>query len=324
MKISVALCTYNGEKFIKEQLNSILNQTIGVDEIVICDDRSKDNTTALINEYSNKYPGKIILHINQSNLGSNKNFEKAIKLCTGDYIFLSDQDDIWRNDKVAKTMEVFNTNPSAEGVFSNANFINDSSEIIHNELSLWASVNFFEPSYRNSTNLFNSLTNIGNFLTGATLCIKKEVKDFCFPFKTTKEFIHDEWFAFLLAERKTLFLSTENLISYRLHSSQQLGVGVLKTSLKKQKRSIRFNRLMLGVDKPKSFKDYKSVSRAYFYQYKKYKQLFDDYKDESFFEISENLKQKYIETDQAMKKHNFILYWLRKYNDKRKNKRQLD
>ena len=107
MKLSVALCTYNGEKYIKEQLESILNQTVAIDEIIICDDRSNDKTTAIIEQFQAEYPDKISLHKNHANLGSTKNFEKSISICTGDYIFLSDQDDIWKANKVEKIIQYF-------------------------------------------------------------------------------------------------------------------------------------------------------------------------------------------------------------------------
>lgn len=99
MKTSVALCTYNGEKYIKEQLDSILNQTKKVDEIIVCDDCSSDKTVEILNHYSSTNPGLFKIYINEQNLRSVKNFEKAITLCTGDIIFLSDQDDFWVNEK---------------------------------------------------------------------------------------------------------------------------------------------------------------------------------------------------------------------------------
>ena len=76
MKLSVALCTYNGEKYIKEQIDSILNQTLKIDEIVICDDRSTDSTISILEEYAIHNPNIFKIHINEENLRSVKNFEK--------------------------------------------------------------------------------------------------------------------------------------------------------------------------------------------------------------------------------------------------------
>src|SRR6476620_1984679 len=128
MKISVAMCTYNGGRFISEQLQSIIDQELPVDEIVICDDGSKDDTFAVIEKFQTTFPGLIKLHINEVNLRVNKNFEKAISLCKGDFIFLSDQDDVWRKDKTKKILEVFEANPQLEGVFSNGDLITETGE----------------------------------------------------------------------------------------------------------------------------------------------------------------------------------------------------
>ena len=107
MKLSVALCTFNGEIFLKEQLDSILNQSINIDEIIVCDDQSTDNTKQILESYKKDNPDLFKIYYNEKNLRSNKNFEKAIKLTSGDYIFLSDQDDIWKENKVEETLAVF-------------------------------------------------------------------------------------------------------------------------------------------------------------------------------------------------------------------------
>jgi len=92
--ISIAMATYNGAKYIREQIDSILSQTIQDFELVICDDCSSDGTLTILQEYSNK-DERLKLFQNHTNLGFKKNFEKAMGLCRGDYIALCDQDDIW-------------------------------------------------------------------------------------------------------------------------------------------------------------------------------------------------------------------------------------
>jgi len=323
MKISVALCTYNGEKYLKKQLDSILNQTVPVNEIIICDDCSNDSTIEILKKYSTEHPGLFNIFINESNLRSNKNFEKAIKLTTGDFIFLSDQDDIWKQNKVEKTLAVFEKNPNAEGVFSNADLINDNDEFLfNNSISLWDSVYFFESKIPKPIDLYKILVLKGNYLTGATLCIKKEVKEYCFPFQTIEgTFLHDEWFAFILSERKTLFYSTEKLISYRIHSNQQMGVGNILKNAEKIKRDSSILDLLLEIKKPKNFKDYKTLARALYIQYDKYKTLSKN--NSALEQIKNNLLEAYIIADEGMKKSNSILYFFRKLKDKKKGKRQL-
>jgi glycosyltransferase involved in cell wall biosynthesis len=98
MKISIALCTYNSSKYLREQLKSLEEQTLKADEVVICDDKSDNDTMQIINEYKDKL--NIKLTVNKTNLGVTKNFERAISLCEGDIIFLCDQDDVWNKNKI--------------------------------------------------------------------------------------------------------------------------------------------------------------------------------------------------------------------------------
>ena len=96
--VSIAMATYNGEKYLKEQLDSIYAQTYKDIEVIVCDDCSSDKTVEILDEYKEKYGLKY--YINEKNLGFKKNFEKAISLCSGDFIALADQDDIWIENKI--------------------------------------------------------------------------------------------------------------------------------------------------------------------------------------------------------------------------------
>src|ERR1700709_1166359 len=98
--VSIALCTYNGAAYLKEQLDTLVNQTYPNCEIICVDDCSTDNTVEILKQYTHSYP-QIKLHINSKNLGYTKNFEKAIGLCSGEYIALCDQDDIWDKNKIS-------------------------------------------------------------------------------------------------------------------------------------------------------------------------------------------------------------------------------
>src|ERR1700743_1857825 len=97
--VSIALCTYNGAAYIEEQLDTLVNQSYPNCEIIVVDDCSKDNTVKILSEYADKYP-QVRIHINEKNLGYTRNFEKAIRLCKGEYIALCDQDDIWDPQKI--------------------------------------------------------------------------------------------------------------------------------------------------------------------------------------------------------------------------------
>lgn len=112
MKVSVAMTTYNGEKYIIEQLESMKNQDMLIDELYICDDCSSDGTVEIIREYIQKYELENRWHliINEKNLGYADNFNKGINLCTGEYIFFADQDDIWNKDKISSVINVMEAN----------------------------------------------------------------------------------------------------------------------------------------------------------------------------------------------------------------------
>ncbi len=97
--VSIALCTYNGEQYLCEQLDSLIGQSYPRLEIIAIDDNSYDNTVAILKTYAGRYPF-IHIHENQENIGPVLNFEKALSYCSGEYIAISDQDDIWAPDKI--------------------------------------------------------------------------------------------------------------------------------------------------------------------------------------------------------------------------------
>jgi glycosyltransferase involved in cell wall biosynthesis len=324
MKTSVAMCTYNGEKYIKEQLESILNQSLSIDEIIVCDDGSNDKTIRIIEQLQLQHPNKITLHKNPINLGSTKNFEKAIYLCTGDYIFLSDQDDIWKKNKAERVIKHFLDNPSTEAVFTNGNLINDKNEEI-NPHALWDSVFFMESQLEKPINLFKLISSKRNMVTGATLCIKKETKQLILPFPDIKKYYHDEWIAIIIASRKKLDYISEKLISYRIHSGQQIGG---KSNIQKAitQKHIKISNYILGKAFPKSYQDFNQLSKTYFRHYLKFKNVSDSTKESSpisFKEIAASNLELFEKCNDSLKKANPIFYFFRNLADNIRGKRQL-
>ncbi|KIC64539.1 glycosyltransferase family 2 protein [Chryseobacterium taiwanense] len=222
MKISVALCTYNGEKYIKEQLDSILNQTTKVDEIVICDDKSTDTTMDILRLYENKYPDIFRVYTNEETLKSVKNFEKAISLCTGEITFLSDQDDFWYPEKVSVMINHFLEQPEMMAFCSNGFLMNENSEIIIDHFTKW---DVFEKYSAKKPHLdtFNFLTQKGNFSTGATMAVKTDFAKSTFPIPEVQDFHHDEWITLLATVEGKMGFINQKLINYRVHSTQQVG-----------------------------------------------------------------------------------------------------
>ena len=111
--ISVVMATYNGAGYIREQLDSIMNQSIRPNELIICDDRSTDNTVEVVRRYvtEHAYGGIIRVEVNENNLGYADNFDKAATLAQGDLIFFSDQDDTWNPDKIKIMMDLMEQHP---------------------------------------------------------------------------------------------------------------------------------------------------------------------------------------------------------------------
>lgn len=109
-KVSVVLCTYNGERYIREQLESVLTQTYPLYEIIISDDCSSDHTWEIVKEYEDRYPDLIRCYQNETNLYWWRNFYKAMLLAKGDYIAFCDQDDVWNPDKIGKQIEAIGDN----------------------------------------------------------------------------------------------------------------------------------------------------------------------------------------------------------------------
>lgn len=233
--ISVAMTTFNGQNYLKEQLDSILNQTMPVDEIIICDDCSTDNTIDLISTYSDS---RIHLIKNKYNLGYVKNFHQAIKNCSGDYILLADQDDIWEKNKVECLIETINQT-GASLVCSNFSLIDSNSQKI--------SMNNFKISkfVRNhkkqiSTIPFYRLV-MENIAQGCTYCFTKEIKDI-YVKTENYDVIHD-WQISLIASYtgKAIFLN-KPLIQYRIHANNSVGFSD-KTIQKRKKRTLKIPKL---------------------------------------------------------------------------------
>ncbi|MCA6423079.1 MAG: glycosyltransferase family 2 protein [Flavobacterium sp.] len=232
MKLSVAMCTYNGAEFIRQQLDSILKQSVCVDEIIICDDGSTDSTIEIINEYIEKFPLIIYLHKNEICLRSVKNFEKAINLCTGDIIFLSDQDDVWAKNKVKDYIQYFNDNLNINVIGSNGFCIDENSNEI-DKYSLWDIPNFLKEQ-NIPFDYFKMITYFGNIFTGASMAFRKCIIPDVIPFPSIKNYHHDAWIATIAASKDEIVMLNDKYFYYRIHSKQQVG-GVFFDKNEKQK-----------------------------------------------------------------------------------------
>ena len=223
MKISVAMCTYNGAEFLAAQLESILAQSRKPDEIVVCDDGSTDETRPLLEKFADDSPVPVSLQFNEKNLGSVKNFEQAIRLCNGDVIALSDQDDVWRQRQVEANRRRHSISRSTTGlVFSDAEIVDENLTPLNRRM--WNEIGFDAQKrklLRNGRALEVLVT--GWTVTGATMAFRSRFVNICLPIPDGIAMIHDGWIALTIAAVAGVVAIDEPLIQYRQHERQQIG-----------------------------------------------------------------------------------------------------
>ena len=223
VRLSVALCTYNGGPYLGDQLASIAGQTRPPDELVVCDDGSSDDTVAVLGRFAADAPFPVRWSVNPATLGSTRNFDRAVNLCHGDLIATCDQDDIWRPDKLAVMEAVFRDDPGVALAASDADLIGPGGEPAGGRL--WDAVGF-APAHRAE---FAAGRGVGvlirqTCLTGATMVFRAGLRDLAGPFPQV--WVHDAWLAFIAAAAADIRLVLEPLVQYRLHPRQQIGLGV--------------------------------------------------------------------------------------------------
>jgi glycosyltransferase involved in cell wall biosynthesis len=218
-RISVALCTCNGERFLREQLASIAKQTTLPDELVVSDDRSADRTIEIVRAFAASVPFPVRIVQNTRTLGSSENFAQAIRLCSADLIALSDQDDIWYPMRLERSQQELTAHPQAALIFSDADLIDE-----HNRptgQTLWQRLEFVGKYKRELMAGKYAVLAKHRFVTGATVMFRAALRDHCLPIGVG--WIHDEWIAMILAAFGDLKPIDQPLIRYRIHSSQQVG-----------------------------------------------------------------------------------------------------
>lgn len=223
MRIFVALCTYNGERFLPEQLASLADQTRRPDEVVVCDDRSSDGTVALLRRFAEEAPFPVRIEVNPENLRSTKNFEKAIGQCQGDVIALCDQDDRWLPEKLAR-MEAAFADPNVGLVACDAWLVGPNLE--RTGKRVWENLPFPSAMQRQfDAGDGPKLMLRQNLVTGAACAFRASLRDVILPIPTS--WVHDGWIAYLAAATSDVRAIGEPLIEYRRHANQQIGVADL-------------------------------------------------------------------------------------------------
>lgn len=241
-QIDVLMATYNGEKYLKEQIESVLNQTYKNIRLVISDDCSKDGTINILKQYENDK--RIEVHYHEKNQGYIKNFEYLLKQVKNNIYMLSDQDDVWMPEKIRKTYEKLIKN-DADMVFADLEVVDE------NLKTIYPSFNKFMLLDRKINKYINSykLNYLYNCITGCTLMSKsKWIKDIL-PIPTdSKYLIHDHWIGIIVSLNGKIVYMPEKYIKYRQHGNNQVGTEKISHGFKKleQVRKLFIN-VKLGV-----------------------------------------------------------------------------
>lgn len=216
MKKSVAIAAYNGEGFISEQVLSILPQLDAGDEVIVSVDPCTDKTLSALNVLASVDSRLKI--IEGRGEGLIKNFENALSRCTGDVIFLSDQDDVWKHDKVSVVME---------------HFKNGADLVLHNCSVTDTLLNVKQESFFSLNGSAKGFLKnlIKNSYMGCCMAFRKEILDMCIPFPD-KIPMHDQWIG-LVAERcgAQIELEDKPLILYRRHEDNASQTGIKHASV---------------------------------------------------------------------------------------------
>ncbi|MCU0560205.1 MAG: glycosyltransferase family 2 protein [Desulfobacterales bacterium] len=221
--ISIALCTYNGAAFLVEQLESLTRQERQPDEIVVCDDHSHDGTADIVHRFASQSPVPIRLFINPANLGTARNFNRAISLCRGEIIALCDQDDCWLPTKLSRIESEFARTPAAVGVFSDGIVVDRTLKPLKQRLwHVFALTPEKLAAFRRRAGSEVLLKH--HMITGATMAFLSAYRSWVLPIPPNWH--HDAWIGLVFAFGGEWAPIEEPLILYRQHAANQIG-GVL-------------------------------------------------------------------------------------------------
>jgi glycosyltransferase involved in cell wall biosynthesis len=223
--ISIALCTYNGKAYLPKQWQSILEQKQLPDEVVICDDQSTDGTAELIAELAATAPFSVHIIENPVRLGSNKNFECALAACTGDLIYICDQDDFWLPEKIITMTQYMDQHPETQVAFCDA-WVTD--EDLESYLGrFWEAVRFNDlAKTRWQSGESIDILLDGNRMMGCATVIRRSFLKNVLPIPVDLpgDYIYDGWIALIAAAYDSVHFIDKTLQLYRTHVQQQVGV----------------------------------------------------------------------------------------------------
>lgn len=293
--IDILLATFNGEKYLKCQLDSLLNQTYKNIRILVNDDASTDGTVEILQEYEKK-DDRISVQYNKENLGSIKNFENLLSRVETKYFMLSDQDDYWLPDKVEKSLNKI--------VEENADLVFTDLEAVDEELKT------ITPSVARTRGYIKNIQKYNNYklaflrnngITGCTIISKKELINKYIPIPKKDPMEHDWWMALLIGQNGKISFLDEPTIKYRQHNNNQVGIKGMKETIDTAQKyreeyiNLKLKQFKLYVENEDKFENkeiielakkaiiyLKEIQNKKIINLKKYKTFFDLYNMEYF------------------------------------------
>ena len=229
--VSIALCVYNGERFLHEQLETLVNQTYPNIEIIAVDDCSTDSSFEMLSQFASKYPFLTVLR-NAENLGYVKNFEKALKQCKGDFIALSDQDDLWDHDKIRLQVESIGNHLL---IYHDSQFMDDHGNDLEKKMS--DVINLYSGDQPEALLFFNCVS-------GHSCFFKRSLLAEVLPFPTGH--FHDHWIAYVATNLGSIDFIPQSLVRYRQHTTSSTDI---LNKRKKWDKSYHENRDVLKLRK---------------------------------------------------------------------------
>ena len=245
MKISLVMATYNGAKYLNEQLDSIKNQTLKLDEVIIVDDVSTDDTSYLVEKYISNHQLNWMFIKNEKNLGYKGNFKKGLAHASGDVIFLCDQDDIWHLDKVERMVEALKNHLEIKALASSFNFVDGQGKPFSIEQKKgYANQNLLHKDVIDEIERVDlSLVKITNFSQGCCMAVRKEEVEI-FLKNTQSKYPHDWELNLIAAMQDGCYFYNVPLIDYRIHDKNTIGLDdVIHNSHKELMKNRTIKRL---------------------------------------------------------------------------------
>lgn len=240
--VSIVMATYNGEKYLREQIDSILENTYTDWKLEICDDGSKDQSIVIAKEYEANFPDKIQVHVNKKNLGFVHNFLQGAQRAKGKYVMFCDQDDVWLPSKIEHTLQYIKKMEKHYGVDMPLAVFTDAKVVDAKKRELHPS--FFQSGKLDATKLDLRYLLMENKLIGCTVLFNRKVLDYLSVLPQEARY-HDWWIGIIVASFGKIGFLKESTLLYRQHEKNVVGnqnflsyITNRISSLRKQKEAL--------------------------------------------------------------------------------------